>query len=210
MNMKKLCMTAGLLLWSVGNHCMAYGLLSRIADSESALSSGLIVVCLYLAGAGLMGAAVYIELPKRAVKDSARGLCYLGGGYLVLQLLLSPLVGGLTWAMGWLTGLENAQIKAVSDVMCMIIQVPIRAGALILLLYIITGIERDLRAVMPKAAAACAVYAIVQVALKWMGTSLAALAVRIILSTAVTYALLRYVYREYKKGGTGDETVEQL
>lgn len=210
MNKKKLCMITGLLLWSVGNHSMAYGLLSRVADSVSALSSGLIVVCLYLAGAGLMGAAVYIVLPKRAVKDSARGLCYLGGGYLVLQLLLSPLAGGLTWAMGRLTGLENAQIKAVSDVMCMIIQVPIRAGALILLLYIITGIERGLRTVMPKAAAACAVYTIVQVALKWMGTSLAALAFRIVLSAAVTYALWRYVYREFRKGGAGDEAAEQL
>lgn len=69
MNKKELCMTTGLLLWSVGNHCMAYGLLSRIADSMSALSSGLIAVCLYLAGAGLMGAAVFIVLPKRAIQS---------------------------------------------------------------------------------------------------------------------------------------------
>ena len=210
MNKKRLCMAAGILSWSIGSHCMAYDLLRRIADDVSALSSGIIVACLYLAGAGLMGAAVFIIQPKRNIKNSARGLCYLGGGYLFLQLLLSLLVGGLTWAMGRLTGLENAQIKVASDFLCMIIQVPIRASALILLLYIITGIERGLRAVMPKAAAACALYTIVQVALKCMGTGLLALAVRIVLSAAVTYALWRYVYRQYRKGGADDEAVEQL
>lgn len=84
MNKKKICITAGLLLWSVGNHCVAYGLLRRIADSVSALSSSLIVVCLYLAGAGLSGRKCIRIRNDRGRQGSSKPDWQTGNEYVIL------------------------------------------------------------------------------------------------------------------------------
>lgn len=209
MKKENICMALGILSWSIGSHCTAYGVLRGIAEGGAVLVSGITAVCLYLAGAVLMGTAVFMAMPKKNIRDSARKLLLLGGGYVLLQLLLSVLAGVFAWTLGRVSSLESSQIKTVTDIVCRIVQVPVRAVILVILLYIITGIEREHRIITLKAAAACAVYLLVQWSMERLGTGLPPLVVRTLLSAAVTTALWQYICMEYKKGGGADETVEK-
>lgn len=202
---KYLCLSGGALLWSAAGHCTAYGILGQAAQGgEVKILTGIAAGCMYLAGAGLMLAAAFAVRPVRPWKRCRKRLCYFAAGYLGVQLLLSIAAGAFAWCLGYFAGLSGESVKTGAGLLCSILQVPVHAAAMILVLQILAGFRESYRTVFLQAMAAYALYTLCQYLLTlWQG-EIPVQAVRVLLSAVMTCILWTYIYSIYKKEDTGD------
>lgn len=197
---RSLCVAGGCLLWSTADHCMAYRILGPAAQGEGAnLPAAIAAGLLFLLGAACLLAAVFVIRPARPWRRCRKRLCYLGAGYLGVQLLISLAAGAFAWCLGYFTGLPEEHVKTGADLLCGILQVPLRGAVLILALQILAGSRESSRAVWARGMAASALYTPCQSLLTlWQGGG-PVQAARILLSAGMTWGLWRYLFLTCQK-----------
>ena len=184
---RSLFIAGGLLLWSAAGHCTAYRVLGPAAQGEPIQILRVIAPgFLLLSGAALLLAAVFAIRPVRPWKRCRKRLCYLGAGYLGVQLLLSVAAGAFAWCLGYFAGLSEEHVKTGADLFCGILQ-------------ILAGFRNIPRAVYVRTSAACALCTLCRYLLTlWQG-GIIVLIIRVVLSAAMTGGLWGYVYRTCQK-----------
>lgn len=203
---KFLCLSGGIFLWSAAGHFMAYGFLRQMAQEGqirplTAIAPG----CLYLTGAALLLAAVFAIHPVRPWKRCRRRLCYFAAGYLGIQLLLSVSVGAFAWCLGYFAGISMEKLKTGTDLLCALLQIPIRGAASVLVLQILAGFRKSSRTVFLRAMAAYAPYTFCQYLLTlWQG-GIPTYILRILLSAIMTGGLWIYIYSICQKEAAADK-----
>lgn len=197
---RSLCVAGGCLLWSTADHCMAYRILGPAAQGEGAnLPAAIAAGLLFLLGAACLLAAAFVIRPARPWRRCRKRLCYLGAGYLGVQLLISLAAGAFAWCLGYFTGLPEEHVKTGADLLCGILQVPLRGAALILALQILAGSRESSRAVWARGMAASALYTLCQSLLTlWQG-GVPVQAARILLSAGMTWGLWVFLYDTCQK-----------
>lgn len=197
---RSLCVAGGCLLWSTADHCMAYRILGPAAQGEGAnLPAAIAAGLLFLLGAACLLAAVFVIRPARPWRRCRKRLCYLGAGYLGVQLLISLAAGAFAWCLGYFTGLPEEHVKTGADLLCGILQVPLRGAVLILALQILAGSRGSSRAVWARGMAASALYTLCQSLLTlWQG-GIPVQAARILLSAGMTWGLWVFLYDTCQK-----------
>lgn len=197
---KVLCLLCGLLLWSAASRCLAYGILMPAAKGTPInFPAALLCACLYLSGGALLLAALFAVHPVRPWKRCRKRLAYLAAGYLGIQLLLSLAAGALTWCLGSFAGLSQETVKTGADLLCRLLQIPVRGTAMVLALQILAGFREKSRAVFLKAMAAEALGTLCRHLLTLGQGGIPVQAAGILLSAAITGALWAYVYRTCQK-----------
>lgn len=197
---RSLFIAGGLLLWSAAGHCTAYRVLGPAAQGEPiqilrVIASGFLL----LSGAALLLAAVFAIRPVRPWKRCRKRLCYLGAGYLGVQLLLSVAAGAFAWCLGYFAGLSEEHVKTGADLFCGILQIPLHGAVMIRTLQILAWFRNIPRAVYVRTSAACALCTLCRYLLTlWQG-GIIVLIIRVVLSAAMTGGLWGYVYRTCQK-----------
>lgn len=197
---RSLCVAGGCLLWSTADHCMAYQVLGPAAQGQGAnLPAAIAAGLLFLLSAACLLAAAFVIRPARPWRRCRKRLCYLGAGYLGVQLLISLAAGTFAWCLGYFTGLPEEHVKTGADLLCGILQVPLRGAALILALQILAGSRGISRAVWARGMAASALYTPCQSLLTlWQGGG-SVQAARILLSAGMTWGLWVFLYDTCQK-----------
>lgn len=204
---KFLCLSGGILLWSAAGHCMAYGPLRQMAqEGQIKLLTAIAPGCLYLSGAALLLAAVFAIHPVRPWKRCRKRLCYFAAGYLGIQLLLSVAVGVFAWCLGYFAGISGEKVKTGTDLLCALLQIPIRGAASVLVLQILAGFRKSSRTVFLRVVAAYVPYTLCQYLLTlWQG-GIPVYIIRILLSAMMTGGLWIYIYSTCQKEAAADKT----
>lgn len=197
---KYLGLSVGIGACSMASHCMAYGVLgSRISEGGVRTWLAVLAVVLFFAGAGMITSVLYLYSSGQFFRKTMGKLIRLFGGYLAVQLALALLAGAFAWSLGMAFGMEAEAVKGSTDMLCRVLQIPVRAGALLLLIDIAAGIRAKGHAVYRKTAVSCAVYTVCQCLALLLGTGGGSLAARGILSAALTGGFWFYVYKECMK-----------
>lgn len=197
---KYLGLLAGIGACSMASHCMAYGVLGgKISEKSTGMLLGILSVILFLAGAGMIVSVLFLFSSRHVFKESLRKLILLFAGYLAVQLVLGLLAGIFAQFYGESAGVNAEKVKNGTDIFCMALQVPVRAGALLLFIDTVQKSKGKEKGIYIKIFIACALYTVFQQLAGMMGTEDWMLIVRGILSSVLTGFFWMYVYRECMK-----------
>lgn len=197
---KYLGLSVGIAACSMASHCMAYGVLgSGISEREERIWLAVLAAVLFFAGVGMIVSVLYLFSSGQVFRKSMGKLIHLFGGYLAVQLAFALIAGAFAWSLGGAFGMEAETVKGSTDMLCRVLQVPVRAGALLMFIDITAGIRPRGRAVYRKAAASCTAYTVCQWLAVLMGTGGTSLAVRGIMSALLTGGFWFYIYKECMK-----------
>lgn len=201
---KYLGLSVGIGACSMASHCMAYGVLGgKISERSTGILLGILSVILFLAGVGMIVSVLFLFLSRQTFKESLGKLILLFAGYLAVQLILGLIAGIFAWFLGELLGMDAEKVKHVTDLFCMVLQIPVRMGALLLFIDITRKNRSKEISVYIKIIIACAVYTICQQFAEVIGTGNMMLTVRGILAALLTGLFWMYVYRECTKEDDG-------
>lgn len=197
---KYLGLSVGIGACTMASHCMAYGVLgSGISERGARLWLGVLAVILFFTGAGMIVSVLYLFSSGQAFRKSMGKLIRLFGGYLAVQFAMGVIAGAFAWSMGELFGMRAETVKSSTDMFCRVLQIPVRAGALLMFIEIMAGIRARGQMICIKTAVSCAVYTACQCLAVLMGMGGGSLAARGIVSVLLTGGFWFYVYKECMK-----------
>lgn len=202
---KTIFIITALLLLSIAAHLAGFVGLRNIAGGGRAGITGQIIpVVLVVIGIVLLCLAIFKFQPSIRFGDVIRPLCYLAIAYIIIQLILSLVMGGIAVLLDS-GSLSGSKVKQFIDLLIRIIQIPIHSGAMLFFIEIVTGQTQRFGRLFFKTMGAYGIYTVVQYLLGMTGHGPILIIVRILIGSGVTAALWYYIYNESAKAGDHHE-----